>query len=112
MTDTQSGIVAVAFKYCDDKSLPLLDLKDFRKVFSGEEIKKPIVWTGNISELSYFIKQLHNVLKLVADLKQQQWAVTINCFIQENGEQYNRTKLRTQKVPTTSKNIDISLKTL
>jgi len=32
LTDTQSGIVAVAFKYCDDKSLPLLDLKDFRKV--------------------------------------------------------------------------------
>ena len=31
LTDTQSGIVAVAFKYCDDKSIPLLDLKDFRK---------------------------------------------------------------------------------
>ena len=54
------------------------DLKDFRKVFSGEAIDKPIIWTGNISELSYFIKQLHNELKLVEDLKQQQWAVTIN----------------------------------
>ena len=97
-----------------DKNLIASDteLKHFRKVFSGEEIEKPIVWTGNISELSYFIKQLHNELKLVENLKQQQWAVTINCFIQENGEQYNRTKLRTQKVPTTSKNIDISLKTL
>lgn len=88
------------------------DLKDFRKAFSGEAIEKPIVWTGKISELSYFIKQLHNVLNLVEDLKQQQWAVTINCFIQENGEQYNRTKLRTQKVPTTSKNIDSALNTL
>ncbi|WP_148256147.1 hypothetical protein [Lacinutrix sp. 5H-3-7-4] len=88
------------------------DLKDFRKIFSGEEIEKPIVWTGKISELSYFIKQLHNELKLVVDLKQQQWAVTINCFIQENGEQYNRTKLRTQKVPTTSKSIDSALNTL
>lgn len=88
------------------------DLKDFRKIFSGEEIEKPIVWTGKISELSYFIKQLHNELKLVEDLKQQQWAVTINCFIQENGEQYNRTKLRTQKVPTTSKSIDSALNTL
>jgi hypothetical protein len=97
-----------------DKKLIASDteLKHFRKVFSGEEIEKPIVWTGNISELSYFIKQLHNVLKLVENLKQQQWVVTINCFIQENGEQYNRTKLRTQKVPTTSKNIDMALKTL
>ncbi|TXK74545.1 hypothetical protein [Mesonia sp. HuA40] len=87
-------------------------LSDFRKVFSGEAIEKPIVWAGKISELSYFIKQLHNELKLVKDLKQQQWVVTINCFIQENGEPYNRTKLRTQKVPSTSKNIDSALNTL
>ena len=88
------------------------DLKDFRKVFSGEAIDNPIVWTGNISELSYFIKQLHNNLKYVENVKQEIWAVTINCFIKENGEQYNRTKLRTQKVPTTSKNIDSALNTL
>ena len=31
LTDTQSGIVSVLFKYCDDKNLPLLDLKDFKK---------------------------------------------------------------------------------
>ena len=32
LTDTQSGIVSIIFKYCDDNKLPLLDLKDFRKV--------------------------------------------------------------------------------
>lgn len=32
LTETQEGVVAVAFKYCDDNQLPLLDLKDFRKV--------------------------------------------------------------------------------
>ena len=32
LTETQSGIVAILFKYCDDKKLPLLDLKDFKKV--------------------------------------------------------------------------------
>lgn len=31
LTDTQSGIVSVIFKYCDDKNLALLDLKDFKK---------------------------------------------------------------------------------
>jgi hypothetical protein len=88
------------------------DLKDFRKVFSGEPIEKPIVWTGRISELSYFIKQLHNELKFVKDLKQEQWFVAINCFVQENGEPYIRTRLKNQKVPTTSKYIDNALKTL
>lgn len=88
------------------------DLKDFRKVFSGEKIEKPIIWTGNISELSYFAKQLHNVLKYVENVKQEIWSITINCFIQENGSQYDRKRLRTQKVPATSKNIDSALKTL
>ncbi|WP_396601653.1 hypothetical protein [Algibacter sp. R77976] len=87
-------------------------LSIFKKVFSGNKIEKPIVWTGNISELSYFIKQLHNNLKYVENVKQEIWAVTINCFIQENGEQYDRKKLRTQKVPATSKNIDSVLNTL
>ena len=32
LSETQEGIVAVVFKYCDDHKLPLLDLKDFKKV--------------------------------------------------------------------------------
>ena len=31
LNETQSGIVSVIFKYCDDQNLPLLDLDDFRK---------------------------------------------------------------------------------
>lgn len=31
LNDTQAGVVAVLFKYCDDKNLPLLDLNDFKK---------------------------------------------------------------------------------
>lgn len=34
LNDTQSGIVAVVFKYCDDKGLGLLDLKDFKKTLN------------------------------------------------------------------------------
>lgn len=32
VTETQAGIIAVIFKYCDDNKLPLLDLKDFKKI--------------------------------------------------------------------------------
>lgn len=31
INDTQAGVVSIVFKYCDDKKLPLLDLKDFKK---------------------------------------------------------------------------------
>jgi DNA helicase HerA-like ATPase len=32
LNDTQSGVVALIFKYCDDNQIPLLDLKDVKKV--------------------------------------------------------------------------------
>ncbi|MGY0391907.1 helicase HerA-like domain-containing protein [Bizionia sp. KMM 8389] len=32
VTETQAGIISVIFKYCDDNNLPLLDLKDFKKI--------------------------------------------------------------------------------
>lgn len=44
LNDVQSGIVSIIFKYCDDKGLPLLDIKDFSKVlqYIGSEGKKEI----------------------------------------------------------------------
>jgi DNA helicase HerA-like ATPase len=32
LNETQSGVVAVVFKYCDDNNWPLVDLADFKKV--------------------------------------------------------------------------------
>ena len=32
VTETQAGIIAIVFKYCDDNKYPLLDIKDFKKV--------------------------------------------------------------------------------
>jgi DNA helicase HerA-like ATPase len=32
LNDTQSSIMSIIFKYCDDKALPLLDLDDLKKV--------------------------------------------------------------------------------
>ena len=32
VSETQAGIISVIFKYCDDNKLPLLDLKDFKKI--------------------------------------------------------------------------------
>ncbi|MFM6944121.1 MAG: helicase HerA-like domain-containing protein [Bacteroidota bacterium] len=32
LNDTQSGVVSVIFKFCDDQKMPLLDLKDIKKM--------------------------------------------------------------------------------
>lgn len=44
LNDTQGGLVSLIFKYCDDKKLPLLDIKDFRKTlqFISNEGKEEI----------------------------------------------------------------------
>ncbi len=44
LNDTQQSVLAVIFKYCDDNGLPLLDLKDLRRVlqFTTDEGKEAI----------------------------------------------------------------------
>ena len=55
LNSTQSGIMAIIFKYCDDQQLPLLDLKDLKKILQyvteegKDEIQKEY---GRISSAS------------------------------------------------------------
>ncbi|ANO49263.1 DUF853 domain-containing protein [Flavobacterium columnare] len=44
LNETQAGVISVIFKYCDDTKMPLLDLKDIKKVmnFITEEGKDEI----------------------------------------------------------------------
>ncbi len=69
LNDTQEGLVAMIFKYCDDSKLPLMDLKDFIKVLqyiSNEgkaEIEKSY---GKIATTS-----TGTILRKVVELQQQ-----------------------------------------
>lgn len=72
---------------------------NFKRVFTNSEIKTPVVWTGTISELFYFIKLIHNDLQLVENLKQKQWKVTCQCFVDAEGNPFDRSKFRSQKKP-------------
>ncbi len=69
LNDTQGGLVAMIFKYCDDSKLPLLDLKDFVKVlqYVSDEGKKELEKTyGKISTTS-----TGTILRKVIELQQQ-----------------------------------------
>ena len=69
LTETQSGIVAILFKYCDDKKLPLLDLKDFKKVLqfaTGEGREELQAEYGRISTAS-----TGAILRKVVEIEQQ-----------------------------------------
>lgn len=69
LSDTQEGIVSVIFKYCDDNKLPLLDLKDFKKVlqYATDEGKSEFEESyGRISTSS-----TGTILRKVIELEQQ-----------------------------------------
>jgi hypothetical protein len=69
LNDTQSGLVAMIFKYCDDNKLPLLDLKDFIKVlqYVSDEGKAELEKDyGKVSTTS-----TGTILRKVIELQQQ-----------------------------------------
>lgn len=69
VTETQAGIISIIFKYCDDNKLPLLDLKDLKKVLQfatregKEELEKDY---GRISTAS-----TGSILRKIIELEQQ-----------------------------------------
>ncbi len=69
LNDTQSGVVSVIFKYCDDQKWGLIDLQDFKKVlqFITEEGKEEI-------EASYgkiAASTTGTILRKIIELEQQ-----------------------------------------
>mgnify|MGYP000207761511 CR=1 FL=1 len=69
LSDVQSGVVAVVFKYCDDNKYPLLDLNDFKKVlqYSTKQGKKEFDDAyGRISTAS-----TGAILRKIIELEQQ-----------------------------------------
>lgn len=69
LSDAQSGIISLVFKYCDDNKLPLLDFKDLKKILQyisnegKEEIEKEY---GKISTTS-----TGTILRKIIELEQQ-----------------------------------------
>lgn len=69
LNDIQSGLLSMLFKYCDDRGLPILDLKDLTKVlqYAGDEGKTDIEKDyGKISTTS-----TGTILRKVIELQQQ-----------------------------------------
>lgn len=70
LNDTQAGFVSMIFKYCDDRQLPLTDLKDFTKVlqYISDQGKADIEKEyGKISTTS-----TGTILRKIIELQQQQ----------------------------------------
>lgn len=111
-----SGSENITYLLKDLKKLELIsletELKHFRNVFSGKDIINKIEWTGNISQLNYFIKYLHNKSMKIKDTKKKQWFIAINCFVMSNGSVLKNRRLSAQKIPANYLEIENAINNL
>ncbi len=68
LNENQQGAVTIVFKYCDDKGLPLLDLKDFRTAlqYLSKEGAKELEAYGGISSASVGV-----IMRKLLEIEQQ-----------------------------------------
>jgi uncharacterized protein len=73
LNETQESVIAVIFKYCDDNKLPLLDLKDIKKVLNyiTEEGKEEI--EANYGKIS--TATTGTMLRKIIEIEQQGGAI-------------------------------------
>lgn len=69
LNDTQAGVVAVIFKYCDDNKIPLLDLKDFKKLLQFATDGGKEEFEANYGRIS--TSSTGSILRKVIELEQQ-----------------------------------------
>ena len=69
LNETQTGIIAVIFKYCGDKNLSLLDLKDLKSVVQYLTTNGRNELTGKYGNFS--ISSLGTILRKIIELEQQ-----------------------------------------
>ena len=91
LTSTQTGILAIIFKYCDDNHLPLLDLKDLKKIvqYSTEEGEEEFEKDyGRISKASTgaILRKIVALEQQGADLFFGERSFEVNDLLRKNAE--------------------------
>lgn len=99
-TDSQN-INALFYELKQHNAIPKEEpITEFKHLFSGVKVEKPITWIGNKSDLSYLFKQLVNEHKVLDIPKGKTiWDVVDACFVDKNGKPFGINVLRKQKDP-------------
>ena len=69
LNDTQVGVISVIFKYCDDNKMPLLDLKDFKKILQYATEEGKVEFESEYGRIS--TSSTGSVLRKIIELEQQ-----------------------------------------
>lgn len=93
LNNTQSSIVSVVFKYCDDKKLPLLDLKDMKKTLNfimdeGKEEFKELYGRTSSASIGAIMRKIIELEQQGAErfFGERSFEVDDLCRLDENGK--------------------------
>jgi hypothetical protein len=74
---------------------PDTSIDDFRALFSGRAIKKPVMWIGANNQLRHFIKSIERKLIPLGHKKiPHKWETAAACFINRRGESFTASQLQ------------------
>jgi len=79
---------------------------DFINIFQNKEIDNPVRWTGQTSELIYFIKLINRKDLGFEDTGSFKWRIAVKCFVKVSSSTLKKityTDLRTYKVTENTK---------
>lgn len=78
---------------------PDTDEKTFAGIFQNKMPNPKIKWIGTLSDLVFFVKQLHNDYKIIDNLGKRIWKVTDKLFVDESGNSFGSKRYSGQKPP-------------
>jgi len=81
-------------------------IHDFERVFQNKPIEKLIQWSGDTSQLKYFIQIINTLEYGFEDNGDEKWRIAVKCFSKtkkRSFDQINYKDLRTYKVTETTK---------
>ena len=74
-------------------------LVDFKRIFSGDPVEKPVRWKGCKEDLKYFVMQIHLENNLIRYLGKAIWKVSCKCFVKADGKPFDRHGFSTLRNP-------------
>lgn len=73
---------------------PDTSVEEFRAIFSGKVVQKPIVWIGTNKQLRHFFKSIERKLLPLKNRKTGKWGTVAACFTHRNGESFTADQLQ------------------
>ena len=78
----------------------------FLSLFQNKEVENPVAWTGNVSELKYFVEIINRKELHFEDKVTYKWRIAVKCFIKVSSRTLKKityTDLRTYKITNSTR---------